>query len=231
MSTGPDAAPAGHPRLPAGLKVLLADEHAGVRTALAALLRGAGVAGPCAEAADGHEAWARLQSAGPDLALVDVALPGIGGLALLRRLRAAGAGTPVLMLSTHAGPGYGLRAFEAGANGYIGKDAPAPSLVAAARAVASGGSHVPDALAELVRLLPQGRVHVEPHARLSARELRLLKLLAGGLSESEAAQQLGLGRAEAARSRDRIAQKLGLAQAEDWQRYAQAHGLGWTARQ
>jgi DNA-binding NarL/FixJ family response regulator len=97
--------------------------------------------------------------------------------------------------------------------------------------VASGGSHVPDTLAELVRLLPQGRVRVEPHARLSARELLLLKLLAGGLSEGEAAQQLRLGPAEAARSRDRIAQKLGLAQAEDWQRYAQAHGLGWTARQ
>lgn len=225
MSAGLEAAPTGHRRLPAGLKVLLADEHAGVRAALTTLLRSAGVAEPCAEAADGHEAWARLEPAGHDLALVDIALPGMGGLELLKRLRAVGSRTPVLMLSTHAEPGYGLRAFEAGANGYIGKDAPAPALVAAVHAVAAGGSHVPAALAERVRLLPQGLVRVEPHARLSAREMRLLKLLAGGLSEAEAAQRLGLGPAEAARSRDRVAQKLSLVRPEDWQGYARSHGL------
>ena len=66
---------------------------------------------------------------------------------------------------------------------------------------------------------------MEPHARLSARELRLLRLLAGGVSEADAAQRLRLTPSEAASSRDRVAQKLGLAGAEDWQRYGQAHGL------
>lgn len=213
------------PALPARLRVLVVDPHAGVRGALAALLASAGATTPCAEAADGDQAQARLQTGGWDVALVDFALPPGGGLDLVRRLRAGGSDLPVLMLSTHAESAYALRAFEAGANGYIGKDAPAPALVAAVHAVAAGGSHVPAALADRVQGLPRGRVRVQPHARLSARERSLLPLLAEGLSDAEAARQLQIAPGEAARSRSRIAAQLGLEQAEDWRRYVQAHGL------
>ena len=225
MSAAAAVAPPGQVLLPAGLRVLVADEHASVRAALVALLASAGVATPCAEVTDGLQAWVRLQSGTFDLALVDVALRRRSGFELVRRLRAGGSDMPVLMLSIHAETAYALRAFEAGANGCIGKDAPAQALVAAVGRVAAGDSHVPAPLTDRVRLLPLGRVRVEPHARLSARELRLLRLLAGGVSEADAAQRLRLTPSEAASSRDRVAQKLGLAGAEDWQRYGQAHGL------
>jgi DNA-binding NarL/FixJ family response regulator len=225
VSTPVAAAPAAQAHLPGGLRVLLADEHPGVRAGLAALLGSAGLVTPCAEVDDGNDAWTLLQSAAVDLALVDVALRGMNGFELLRRLRALGSNTPVLMLSMHTETGYALQAFEAGANGYIGKDAPAQALVAAAGNVAAGGSHVPAPLADRVHLLPHGRVRVEPHARLSARELRLLRLLSAGVTEADAAQRLRLTPGEAARSRDRVAQKLRLADAADWQRYGKTHGL------
>jgi DNA-binding NarL/FixJ family response regulator len=225
LRTAAAAAAPGQVLLPPGLRVLLADGHASVRAALVALLSSAGVATPCGEVADGPQAWARLQSGTFDLALVDVALRRRGGFELVRRLRASGSDMPVLMLSIHAETVYALRAFEAGANGCIGKDAPAQALVAAMGRVASGGSHVPALLADRVHGLPNGRVRIEPHARLSARELRLLHLLAGGVSEADAAQRLRLTPGEAARSRDRVAEKLRFAGAEDWQRYGQAHGL------
>lgn len=225
MSPAAAAAPSRQALLPAGLRVLLADAHADVRAALSALLGSAGVATPCAEVADAQQAWTRLQSGAFDLALIDVALHRRGGFDLVRRLRARGLNLPVLMLSGHGETAYALRAFEAGANGCIGKDAPALALIAALGRVASGGSHVPEPLADRVRQLPCGGVHVEPHARLSARELRLLHLLAQGVTEADAAQRLQLTPGEATRSRDRVAQTLGLAGPEDWRHYGQAHGL------
>ena len=226
MGQEPNLTSPGPSLLPSCLRVLVVDGHAGVRTALCAVLGSAGVAAPRTEAADGPEALERLRHDAFDLALVDVAPRRMSGFELLRRLRADGSQTPVLMLSTHAGPGYALRAFEAGANGYSGKDAPAPDLVRAAGTVAAGGSHVPEPVADRVRVLPHGRVRVEPHACLSARELRLLKLLARGLPEAEAARQLRLAPDEASRSLERITQKLRLSASTDWRLYGQTHGLG-----
>jgi DNA-binding NarL/FixJ family response regulator len=130
-----------------------------------------------------------------------------------------------LMLSMHAEEAYALRAFKAGANGYIAKDRASEELVAAVRRVANGGAHVPAALTERVVLTMNGEVAVPRHAQLSDRELDILRRLAGGLGVAEIAEQLRLAPKTVMNSRTRIQDKLALTSSQALTAYAIDHGL------
>jgi two-component system invasion response regulator UvrY len=206
-------------------QVLVVDDHATVREGLIRILTSADAQWQIHSAPNAEAALALVAQQVFDVAIVDMSMPGMNGIELVRTLRANGHGMPLLMLSMHAEEAYALRAFKAGANGYIAKDRAAEELVAAVRRVAAGGTHVPPALTERVVLTTSGKVAVPPHARLSERELDILRRLAGGLEVTEIADQLGMGRATVANSLTRIQQKLALADVQALTAYATEHGL------
>ena len=207
------------------LQVLVVDDHATVREGLIRILTGADEKWQVHSAPGGQAALELLAAQAFDVCIVDMSMPGMNGIELVRSLRAQGLRMPLLMLSMHAEEAYALRAFKAGANGYIAKDRAAEELVAAVRRVAGGGAHVPAALTERVVLSRGGEVAVPRHAQLSDRELDILRRLAGGLGVAEIAEQLGLAPKTVMNSRIRIQEKLALTSPEALTAYALEHRL------
>ena len=207
------------------LHVLVVDDHATVREGLIRILTSADARWQV-HSTDSAEAALELVPKHPfDIGIVDMSMPGMNGIELVRTLRALGYRMPLLMLSMHAEEAYALRAFQAGANGYIAKDRASEELASAVRSVAAGGSHVPPALADRVVPKGSGQVMVPPHARLSDRELDILRQLASGLDEAEIARRLNLTPGTVTSSRARLQDKLRLNSAQALIDYALAHQL------
>lgn len=202
------------------MSILLVDDHALVRAGLKRLLAGAST-GEVLEAANGRDALALLRQHRIDLVILDLNLPGLGGLELLRRMVAAGAG-PILVLSMHAEPLYARRALEAGAAGYVTKNVAPDELLTAVRRVTAGGRYVEGELAQtLAAPAPGGALE-----RLSARELEIMRLLAGGSSLAEIAAAVGVGYKTAANNCVAIKAKLGVTRTADLVRMAIETGVG-----
>src|ERR1700748_2339799 len=133
------------------MKVLLVDDHAVVRSGLRALLTSAADVVIC-EASNGRDALSRLRHDRPDLVLLDLNLPGIGGLELLRRMLVEDKAARILVLSMHAEPLYVSRAMELGARGYLSKNASSDEVLLAVRRVADNGRYIESAIAQELAL-------------------------------------------------------------------------------
>lgn len=206
------------------VRVLLVDDHAIARNGVRLMLgtaEGIAVAG---EACNAAEALQRLAEAEYDVALVDIQMPGKNGLDLLRQLRADYPRMAVLMLSTYSEDVYAVRALKAGASGYLTKDAPTATLVAAVRKAAAGGKHVSPALLEKLASLIGGG-GAEGVEALSNRELEVFKLIAAGESLVKIGETLHLSPNTVTTYRSRILEKMGMASNADLTRYALEHGL------
>ena len=201
------------------MKILIVDDHAIVRDGLARLLASDGDH-QLSQAASGREALILARTQRPDLIVLDLNLPGLGGLELLRRLIQAGA-AKILILSMHAEPLYARRALEAGAQGYVSKNAAPDELLAAVRKVAAGGRYVE---AEIAQDLALG-AGAETLDALSPRELEIMRLLAGGASLAEIAAALGVGYKTVANTLTLIKSKLGVARTADLVRLAIETGV------
>jgi DNA-binding NarL/FixJ family response regulator len=203
------------------MNILLVDDHTIVRDGLKRLLATLPIEA-IHEAATGREAVAIAKAEPLDLIVLDLNLPELGGLELLGRLIQIGA-APVLVLSMHAEPLYVARAMEAGAQGYVSKNASPDELLAAVRRVAAGGRYVEGELAQA--LAQQGADPGQSLDRLSARDLEILRLLAAGKSLSEIAEALGLGYKTIANTLSLIKSKLGVARTSDLVRLALEAGI------
>lgn len=201
------------------MRILIVDDHAIVRDGLARLLASDGDH-QLSQAASGREALIQARSQRPELIVLDLNLPGLGGLELLRRLIQAGA-AKILILSMHAEPLYARRALEAGAQGYVSKNAAPDELLAAVRKVAAGGRYVE---AEIAQELALG-AGAETLDALSPRELEIMRLLAGGSSLAEIAAALGVGYKTVANTLTLIKSKLGVARTADLVRLAIETGV------
>jgi two-component system, NarL family, invasion response regulator UvrY len=201
------------------VNILIVDDHAIVRDGLARLLASDGDHA-VSQAADGREALALARNLRPDLIVLDLNLPGLGGLELLRRLVQAGA-SKILVLSMHAEPLYAHRALEAGAAGYVSKNAAPAELLTAVRRVAVGRRYVE---AEIAQALALG-ANAETFDALNPRELEILRLLAGGSSLAEIAAALGVGYKTVANTLTLIKSKLGVARTADLVRLAIDTGI------
>lgn len=207
------------------LRLLIADDHAIVREGMKRILDATGEGWSIAEASTGFQALEVLRREPVDLAIVDLSMPGMSGLELLRRVRAEFPRVGLLVLSMHAEDQYALRAFKNGANGYVTKDGAATELVQAVRKVAGGGTYVTPALAERVVLQFQRGAPDEPHAGLSDRELEVLRRLVAGQRPTEIAEALHLSIKTVSTHKSRIMDKLQLANTAALIRYGMAHGL------
>lgn len=195
------------------IRVLLAEDQSLVRGALAALLDLEDDIEVVEQVARGDEVVPAAQAARPDVALLDIELPGLDGLQAAAQLRAALPGTRVIMVTTFGRPGYLRRAMDAGASGFLLKDAPATELASAIRRVAAGQRVVDPGLA--VAALSEGGNPLSERERdvlIAARDLGTIAEIADRLSLSEgtvrnhlsaAIQKVGArNRAEAARLAD-----------------------------
>jgi two-component system response regulator DesR len=165
------------------IRVLLAEDQAMVRGALAALLKLESDLDVVGCAADGEEAWALVQQFKPDMVVTDIEMPRLTGLELAQRIRDRGAECKVIILTTFARPGFLRRALDAGVGGYLLKDAPAEQLAEAIRKVHRGGRAIDPQLAL------EAWSGDDP---LNDRERQVLRLAGEGLSAGDIAEQLHL---------------------------------------
>ena len=204
------------------MKILIVDDHAIVRDGLRRMLATLPDV-EVVEAAHGRDALALARQERPDLVILDLNLPGLGGLELISRLLLDERSRRILVLSMHAEPLYAARALDAGATGYLSKNASPDELLEAVRKVAAGGRYVePDIAQAMAR---GGAAAGEPIRRLSTRDLEILRLLAAGKSLAEIAEALGVGYKTVANTCTQIKTKLGLSRTADLVRFSIEMGV------
>ncbi|HEY8553085.1 MAG TPA: response regulator transcription factor [Burkholderiales bacterium] len=191
------------------LRVLLVDDHAVVRAGYRRLLElDAGIA-VAAEAADAAQGYAAFCAGRPDVSIVDLSLPGGGGLELIRRIHAHTPQAAVLAFSMHEDALFAVRALQAGARGYVTKKSAPDVLIEAVAAVSAGRTYLsPDVGAQLAQ---RGADAAHPLERLSARELEIFRQLADGRTIGDIAAALHLSPKTVANYQTQIKEKLGVA--------------------
>lgn len=175
--------------------------------------------------ASAPEALAEVASSHWDIAIVDLNMPGRGGLDLIRLLKDASPSTAVLVYSVHPAEQFGVRSLRAGADGYVSKDTPASVLLDAVRRLRQGRRYITPELAERLADQLTRSSAAKPHDLLSDREMQILQLLAAGSTPSEIAAGLNLSIKTVSTYRARILQKLDLSSSAGIIRYAIRHKL------
>jgi two-component system invasion response regulator UvrY len=197
------------------IRVLIADDHKIVRDGLKGILSAHADIEVAAEAASGDEALALVKANDYDVALLDMSMPGLSGMDLIKRLKIEKPKLRMLVLSMHGEQQYAVRALKAGASGYLNKDSAAEQLVLALRKIAAGGVHVGEAAA--ASLVSAER---SPHEALSDREFEVLRLLVEGLGPTEIGERLHLSVKTVSTHKTRILEKLCLGSTAELVRYA-----------
>jgi len=204
--------------------VLLVDDHAVVREGCRRLIEDTRDLRVVGEAASGEEAYRLFTELRPDVVVMDLSMPGIGGVEAIRRLVARDAGVRVLVLSMHEDAIFSSRALKAGARGYVTKSSAPGVLVEAIRVVLSGRLYLgPDIAQELaVQSLP-GRSN--PMQALSAREFEVFRLLVEGKTVADIARVMCLSPKTVANYQSALRHKLEVSNTTQAVRLAMAHGL------
>jgi two-component system, NarL family, response regulator NreC len=201
----------------ATIRILLADDHAVLRTGLRMLVDSQPDMKVVAEAANGREAVRKVEETAPDVALVDLTMPGMSGIEAIGRIRERYPRTRVLVLTMHDDPAYVHAVLSHGASGHVVKDVDGAELLSAIRAVYRGRT--------FVDLTPRRDALTSPRAQLTSRETQVLKFLAEGFTNRQIAERLLLSVKTVETYRARIGEKLGLQGRADLVRFARDTGL------
>ncbi len=204
-------------------KILLVDDHPIVRAGCREFLEH-GLAAKVIEAGSGEEGWRAFVEHNPDLVILDLTMPGAGGLEVLQKLRAHDPRARVLIFSMHANPIFAKRAVQAGAKGYVVKSSPPEELLKAVQEVLRGGNYLSHEIAQEMALINLG-TGPNPLDELSARELEILRLVGAGRSLAEIAAILCIGYKTAANCITQLKNKVRARHTSDLVRIAIQHGL------
>lgn len=207
--------------------IVIADDHGIVREGLRRLLESEADFTVVGEAADGREVLEQVSSLRPDVVVLDITMPRLGGLETLERLRAEHPGTKVILLSVHGDSPFIQSAIALGADGYVLKTGRVAEIVTAIHETVRGGSYFSPAVArEIVERLrsPQAESD-DPFTLLTPREREILHRIADGLSAKEIAVDLDLSTKTVEAHRTSLMRKLGVRKATELVRYALRHGL------
>ncbi len=207
------------------IRLVIADDHPIVREGIKRIVADSPNMRVVGEAIDGEEALAKTRTAGADVLLLDISMPGPGFLDTMRRLRTEQPALPVLVLSIHPEDHYAVRALRAGAAGYLTKDRSPEELATAIQQVYAGGKYVTSSLAEKLAFELQPGAEKQPHETLSDREYQVLRLLSSGKSVKEIASMLVLSPKTVSTYRMRILEKMKLRNNAELIRYAIQNGL------
>jgi DNA-binding NarL/FixJ family response regulator len=203
------------------IKVLLADDHSIVREGLRKVLEDSNEIEVIAEAADGETALDKAMQYKPDVAVIDISMPGMDGLEVVTRLANYCSSVPVLILTMHDEEQYVIRAIEAGAMGYVTKQSAPEQLVAAVKKIHGGGRYLTEKAGEALALrLIRGTKTQTLTESLSMRELQVLRRLALGATNREIAVSYNISVKTVDTYRSRILKKLNLRNNAELSRYA-----------
>ncbi len=201
------------------MKILIVDDHPVVRAGVRRLLAAEEPGMEIAEAASGKEALALVRTGQPDLVILDLNLPGMGGFDIIARLVRDKPRPRILVLSMHDDPIFAMRALEAGADGYVSKNAPPTQILEAVARLAKGQTYVGDELAQQLALW-NSRAANHPLKDMSRRDLEILRLLGQGQSIQQIADALGVGYKTVANNCGQIKAKLGVKRTAELIRFA-----------
>ena len=203
------------------IKVLLADDHSIVREGLKKVLEDSDVIKVIAEAADGETALDEVMNKKPDVAIIDISMPGMDGLEVVAKLTSYCSDVPVLILTMHDEEQYVIRAIEAGAMGYVTKQSAPEQLVAAVKKIHSGGRYLTEKASDALALrVIRGNKNQTLNESLSMRELQVLRKLAMGSTNREIATSYNISVKTVDTYRARILKKLSLRNNAELSRYA-----------
>lgn len=177
------------------------------------------------QAEDGHQALSLIRSGSAAVAIVDLSMPGLSGMNLIRRIRQESPECAILVLSMYSEDIYAMRSLKSGAHGYLTKDAAADELVQAVRKVASGGCYLSQGMAEKLALNLSGKEDGMPHERLSNREFEIFRCIVAGQRIGEISEALHLSIKTVSTHKTRILQKMQLDSTAALIRYGLEHRL------
>ncbi len=192
------------------IRLLIADDHAIVREGLKQIVAEIGDMSVDGEASNGQQVMELVRQRDWDVVLLDLAMPGRGGIDTLRQLKREKPDLPVLILSIYPEDQYAVRALKDGAAGYLTKESAPEELVKAIRKAAKGGKYVSPALAERLAYELETDADKPPHERLSDREYQVMLMLASGRTVGQIAEELSLSVKTVSTNRARLLRKMGM---------------------
>lgn len=208
----------------AKIRILLADDHEVVRSGLATMLKKNEDFEVIHEVSSGEQAYQQYSELEPDLLIMDMTMPGIGGLEALRRICGRYSDARVIMFSMHENVTLAMQVMSAGAMGYVSKSGDSQDIIAAIRQVMGGKSYLSAEMAQKIALQSVSGTE-DPTQRLTAREFEVFRLLAEGLSLSRVANQLNLESKTVANYQTILKNKLGFSTTTEMVRLAIKYGV------
>jgi DNA-binding NarL/FixJ family response regulator len=207
------------------INILIADDHAVVRKGLRQILTETPDLRVLDEAVDGEDVLEKVKKKSYDVIVLDISMPGMSGIDVLKRLNMEYPQLPVLVLSIYSEDQYALRVLKSGASGYLTKESAPGELVSAIRKVAKGGKYVSAYLAEKLAFGLTTPAKVNPLEHLSDREMQVLCMIASGKTISEIAKEISLSVKTISTYRRRILTKMKLKNNAELTHYAIRNNL------
>ncbi|MEM5344962.1 response regulator [Paraburkholderia azotifigens] len=207
------------------IKVLLADDHTLVRDGLRHILQSASGFDVAGEACDSATTVALVRATDAHVLVLDLSMPGRNGIDLIRQIKDEEPALRILVLTMHAEQQYAVRAFKAGASGYMTKESASAELVGAVTKVAAGGVYVSLAMAERFAQNLNEPAEALPHQRLSDREFDVFRRIVAGQTITEIAHKLCLSVKTVSTHKTRILEKMQMPNENGLVRYAIRHKL------
>ena len=206
-------------------EVLVADDHAIIRDGLKKILADTDDLVVSGEASNGHTVMEQVKQRDWDLLVLDLSMPGRHGLELIKLLKAERPKMPILIFSMHQEEQFAVRAFRAGASGYMSKEGDSDLILPAMRKVAAGGTYISPKVAELLATDISPNSLALPHTLLSDREYEVFSRILKGISLTEIAAELSLSIKTVSTHKSHILIKMGMTSQVDLVRYAIEHHL------
>ena len=207
------------------MKILICDDHNIVRDGLKQILKQLGGTTLISEAGDGNEALSLLKKETFDILLLDISLPGMNGLEVLKSVKTKWPATNVLMLSMMPQEQYAILALKLGASGYLTKDTASEELLLAVKRISEGGKYISNTLAESLALNLTKDTSRQKHEILSGREFEIMIKLANGKSLQEIGNELFISDKTVSTYRSRIMEKMEMSKNAELTRYCLEHKL------
>jgi len=192
------------------IKIIIADDHPIVRAGMKQIISEASDLMVADEASDGRQLLTKIRKENFDVVILDISMPHMDGLDVLKQLKIEMPKLPVIVLSIHPEDQYALRVLKAGASGYVTKVSAPDELINAVRKVCRGGKYISPSIAEKLAFQLDANFEVMPHESLSDREYQVLCLLASGKTVTDIADELALSVKTVSTYRARILEKMNM---------------------